>query len=210
MPYYIHFLNSMCTYAEVFEDTRHMRKFISEIDTYIDASFDGKLNAVHLMSKAAYARIANNDNSAAIKFTLKVAEYIPHDLSDEAAQNLAINVNNNLLRFYLDRNDLPRAQKYRKKVEEIFANHPIANNNSLVMLLNLSELCMKQQDFPASINYINTALQIYYVSAPNSEDYAHALLLAAEIQRAYGDEKAAQYYVYCANRVFGAKQLDGD
>ena len=138
MPYYIHFLNSMCTYAEVFEDTRHMRKFISEIDTYIDASFDGKLNAVHLMSKAAYARIANNDNSAAIKFTLKAAEYIPHDLSDEAAQNLAINVNNNLLRFYLDRNDLPRAQKYRKKVEEIFANYPIANNNSLVMLLNLS------------------------------------------------------------------------
>ena len=207
MPYYIHFLNSMCTYAEVFEDTRHMRKFISEIDTYIDASFDGKLNAVHLMSKAAYARIANNDNSAAIKFTLKAAEYIPHDLSDEAAQNLAINVNNNLLRFYLDRNDLPRAQKYRKKVEEIFANHPIANNNSLVMLLNLSELCMKQQDFPASINYINTALQIYYVSAPNSEDYAHALLLAAEIQRAYGDEKAAQYYVYCANKVLGGLML---
>lgn len=207
MPYYIHFLNSMCTYAEVFEDTRHMRKFISEIDTYIDASFDGKLNAVHLMSKATYARIANNDNSAAIKFTLKAAEYIPHDLSDEAAQNLAINVNNNLLRFYLDRNDLPRAQKYRKKVEEIFANHPIANNNSLVMLLNLSELCMKQQDFPASINYINTALQIYYVSAPNSEDYAHALLLAAEIQRAYGDEKAAQYYVYCANKVFGGLML---
>ena len=207
MPYYIHFLNSMCTYAEVFEDTRHMRKFISEIDTYIDASFDGKLNAVHLMSKAAYARIANNDNSAAIKFTLKAAEYIPHDLSDEAAQNLAINVNNNLLRFYLDRNDLPRAQKYRKKVEEIFANHPIANNNSLVMLLNLSELCMKQQDFPASINYINTALQIYYVSAPNSEDYAHALLLAAEIQRAYGDEKAAQYYVYCANNVLGGLML---
>ena len=207
MPYYIHFLNSMCTYAEVFEDTRHMRKFISEIDTYIDASFDGKLNAVHLMSKAAYARIANNDNSAAIKFTLKAAEYIPHDLSDEAAQNLAINVNNNLLRFYLDRNDLPRAQKYRKKVEEIFANHPIANNNSLVMLLNLSELCMKQQDFPASINYINTALQIYYISAPNSEDYAHALLLAAEIQRAYGDEKAAQYYVYCANNVLGGLML---
>ena len=75
------------------------------------------------------------------------------------------------------------------------------------MLLNLSELCMKQQDFPASINYINTALQIYYVSAPNSEDYAHALLLAAEIQRAYGDEKAAQYYVYCANNVLGGLML---
>ena len=208
MPYYIYFLNSMCTYAEVFEDTLHMRKFISEIDTYIDDSFDSKLNAVHLMSKAAYARITNNDNSAAIKFTLKAAEYIPDVLSDEAAHNLAININNNLLRFYMDRNDLPRAQKYRRKVEEIFAIHPISNNNSLVMLLNLSELCMKQKDFPASINYMNTALQIYHVSAPNSEDYAHALLLAAEIQRAYGYENAAQYYVYCANRVLRALMLE--
>ncbi len=34
--YYIYFINSLCTYAEVFYDTAHMKKFISEVDNYIE------------------------------------------------------------------------------------------------------------------------------------------------------------------------------
>lgn len=207
ISYYIYFLNSFCTYAQVFEDIEHMNSFICEVDAFIDDTICKTLHIVHYINKAAYAKIAQKDNSAAIKLTLKAAEYIPDLSSNDKNSNLIFNIYNNLLKFYLDRKDIPRALKYGKLAGDMLNKHKMQNNDIPIYFRNMSEVYFCKKDFASAISYINSTLQIYYQAAPQSIDFADALIFASKIYSASGDENSAQYLTFCAKKVLGINLL---
>lgn len=202
--YYIHFINSLCTYAEVFYDTAHMRSFITEVDRYIERDYPAELHAVHFMSKAALAKI-NKSNSDAISFTLKAAEFI-----NENDVILAINIYNNLFRFYMDSDDMENAEKYCRKTEQLISNFPRSDNSTLLFLFNICDFYMKQQNYRSARESIKVILRIIEQTAPNSHEHIEALMRASEIYHALGDEITSTGYSDLARMLAGRKLLNGD
>ncbi len=198
--YYVDFLISMSTYAQVFEDCLHLGKFISEIDKYIDESFHSSTHAVHLMSKAAFNMLVDKNVSKAIEYTSKAEEYLPSDIPENDVA-LAFNIYNNLLCFFIESNEPDKAEKYLSKAIKLVDKLPYESNDQLVLLRNISEYYRLRKDYPSAAKFAKIEIQIYTDRRILSYDYADALIRAAKIYTEWGKPDKAKYCADHANVV---------
>ena len=149
---YFYFLINACPYAETFEDEHRMRSYISEMEKYFDRVSDNLSKAVYFMCKAAFAKIFNDDNAAAIKFTLTAQKLVPDVLSGnkEYSQreiSLCYNIYNNLGAFYLYNHENYNAKKFLAKSQQICERYktPIEEFPALVNSLKKMEIIEKKE-----------------------------------------------------------------
>ncbi len=143
---YFYFLINACPYAETFEDEHRMMSYISEMEKYFDSVSDKLSKAVYFMCRAAFSKIFNDDNTAALDYTKSALEYVPNILDggnySRQEIELCFNINNNIGTFYYESGDFLNAHNYYKNALDIYRICPDKLSTAAIMefTLNLREL----------------------------------------------------------------------
>ena len=143
---YFYFLINACPYAETFEDEHRMMSYISEMEKYFDSVSDKLSKAVHFMCRAAFAKIFNDDNTAALEYTKSASKYVSNILDggnySRQEIELCFNINNNIGTFYYESGDFLNAHNYYKNALDIYRICPDKLSTAAIMefTLNLREL----------------------------------------------------------------------
>ncbi len=110
VPKYFEFLTNAAPYAEVFEDTYRMERYISQMEEYLPQVTDILSKAVYLTIKASYGMLYGNDADTAIEYSTQALSIL-HDYPDSYREAvLCFNIYNSMGAFFTEKKDYPRAK----------------------------------------------------------------------------------------------------
>ena len=143
---YFEFLTNAAPYAEVFEDTYRMERYISQMEEYLPQVTDFLSKAVYLTIKASYAMLYGNDADTAIEYSTQALSIL-HDYPDSYREAvLCFNIYNSMGAFFTEKKDFPRAKLCLQQARTYAENFDMPLDDVAVMFHNLSVLWLESND----------------------------------------------------------------
>lgn len=138
VPKYFEFLTNAAPYAEVFEDTYRMERYISQMEEYLPQVTDILSKAVYLTIKASYSMLYGNDADSAIEYSTQALSIL-HDYPDSYREAvLCFNIYNSMGAFFTEKKDFPRAKLCLQQARTYAENFDMPLDDVAVMFHNLS------------------------------------------------------------------------
>lgn len=138
VPKYFEFLTNAAPYAEVFEDTYRMERYISQMEEYLPQVTDILSKAVYLTIKASYSMLYGNDADSAIEYSTQALSIL-HDYPDSYREAvLCFNIYNSMGAFFTEKKDFPIAKLCLEQARTYSENFDMPLDDVAVMFHNLS------------------------------------------------------------------------
>lgn len=151
VPKYFEFLTNAAPYAEVFEDTYRMERYISQMEEYLPQITDVLSKAVYLTIKASYSMLYGNDADTAIEYSTQALSIL-HDYPDSYREAvLCFNIYNSMGAFLIEKKDFPRAKLCLQQARTYAENFDMPLDDVAVMFHNLSVLELNNGNKSAKI-----------------------------------------------------------